>query len=265
MSIENKNYIDPILNLKPLKCSIIIPVFNNANMTKRALKHLKNLSNDYEIIIVNNGSIDHTDKVLNDTLQNYTEEDPRLVVVNSPRNLGFGRANNKGFKSAHSEFVIFLNNDIKVEERLGDWPEIILEAAQDGSIVCTGGGELDKKFGFVREGKDLPHNDYWYMSGWCVGARREVFEKLILNHYSDDKTDEMVEGQAWGPWNEKFFLYFEDGDLTWRAKELMIPIKEVSIPVTHIKRATGKRYNMFGWYEKSRKIFIDEWKEKYQS
>ena len=245
-----------------VKCSIIIPVYNNANFTKLALKHLSQLSSDHEIIVVDNGSKDHTSEVLREA--QTMAEGPKLVYISSPKNLGFGRANNKGYKLASGEYIIFINNDIKVKDRLQDWTNILMEAAEDGSIVCTAGGLLDSECNFVKEGTGLSQTDYWYMSGWCLCAKREVFDQLILDHYSDDKTDEITNGKAWGPWNEKFFLYFEDGDLTWRAKQQNINIKEVSIPVQHIARATGRRYNMFGHFNISKKIFKEEWKEKFK-
>jgi GT2 family glycosyltransferase len=252
-----------------IRCSIIIPVYNNVNFTKNAISQLMALPSDYEIIIVDNGSSDNTGVMVGefqepDAFYDDGEEYARLVYIHSPKNLGFGRGNNKGYKHASGEYIIFLNNDIKVKDNKSDWPEVLIDAAKDGSIVCTEGAVLSKKFEFVKEGKGLEQTDYWYMAGWCVCAKKETFDKLILDHYSDDQTDEIKQGKAWGPWNEKFFLYFEDGDLTWRAKKQGIRIKEESIPVHHIARATGKRYNMFGYFKKSQRIFKEEWKDKYR-
>ena len=57
--------------------SIIIPVFNNLHFTKQALESIEeNIStDDYEIIIIDNGSTDGTQKFLS----NYREQPLRLV------------------------------------------------------------------------------------------------------------------------------------------------------------------------------------------
>jgi GT2 family glycosyltransferase len=244
-----------------IRCSIIIPVYNSVNFTKSALEDLSRLPSNYEVIIVDNASEDNTAEVVHDFISNQKEEFARLVYIGCPRNLGFGRSNNKGQKHASGEYLLFLNNDIRVVDRHNDWPEIMIEHADD-HIVCTQGGLLDSQFNFVKEGTGLSQTDYWYASGWCLCGSRKLFDRLILNHFSDDKTDEICDGKAWGSWNEKYFLYFEDGDLTWRAKELGIKFKEVSVPVHHFARVTGRKYNMLHYYRKSRKIFKKEWSKK---
>ena len=81
--------------------------------------------------------------------------------------------------------------------------------------------------------------------------------------YPEGKTSDMlVSGDADGPWNEAYGLYFEDGDLTMRAREANIPIKLIDVPVLHIGRATGKAFNMLYKYHESKKIFTDIWKDK---
>lgn len=246
-------------------CSIIIPVYNNIKFTKSAVEDLLNLPNNYEIVVVDNGSTDDTPYVIEAILENRTEEQAHLLYINCNKNLFFGRANNKGYKHSNGEYVIFLNNDIKVEDRLTDWPLIMIEEAKKGFLVCTQGAELDDGFNFVKEASGLKQSKYWYASGWCLCAKREVFDKLILNHFAHDETDEICEGRSWGPWNEKLSaksVYFEDVDLTWRAKEFGFNFKEVEIPVHHFGRMTGKKMNISYMYKISRRIFKKIWLTK---
>lgn len=242
--------------------SIITPAFNNANFTKLALEGLTKLPKNYEVIIVDNGSSDNTSEMMDDFLNKQDPERAKIVYIRSPKNTGFGRANNKGYKHSTGKNILFLNNDIRVDGDPETWPEEMIKLAQEGYILCAQGGLLDNKFDFIREGQGLPQTEYWYMSGWCVCASRETFDSLRLNHYVD-LDDVQHEGHAWGPWDERFFLYFEDGDLSWRAAKQGIKIKEIKIPVHHFMRITGRKYNMFGWMKRSKKIFKEIWKDKY--
>lgn len=251
---------EPVLD--NISCSIIIPVHDNVNFTKAAVTDLLRLPSDYEIVVVDNASEDSTQEEMARLIDNRSKDNAQLVYITCPRNLGYGRANNKGYKHSHGEYVLFLNNDIRVENRHEDWPSIMLEWARKGYLVGTQGGLLDKNFNFLKEGFGLPQSKYWYISGWCLCGSRENFDKLILNHYSHDQTDEICEGKAWGPWNEKFFAYFEDGDLTWRARKLGIEFKEVHVPVHHFGRMTGKKLGLSYMYKKSRRTFKQMWKGK---
>jgi GT2 family glycosyltransferase len=243
--------------------SIIVPVFNNVNFTKLALDGLTKLSNRYEILIIDNKSTDETSKVVDEFAVNTSDKNASVLHVKCSVNMGFSASNNKGYKYARGRNIMFLNNDIRIKDNFETWPEEMIKLAEEGYIVGTQGGLMDGHFNFVTEGTNLPQTNYWYISGWCMCGSRKTFDKLILNYYRNSE-DQIVEGKAWGPWNERFFLYFEDGDLTWRAKKLGIEFKEVEVPIHHFSRMTGRKYSMFGYYKKSQRIFKKEWIEKYK-
>lgn len=258
-SIEATDKIALNENTTDISLSIIIPVYNNVNFTKSAVQDLLRLPNNHEIIIVDNASSDNTPEVVFSAIDERTEEDAQLVYINCPRNLGFGRANNKGYKHSRGKNVLFLNNDIRVRENRTNWTQEIITLCEQEYLMSANGGLLDSKFNFIRETNEMHDNEYFYLSGWCLAASRATFEKLVLNHYSDDKTDEIKEGRSWGPWNEKFFAYFEDDDLTWRAKDMDIPLKVVKVPVTHFGQMTSRKLDMSTMYRTSQVIFKELW------
>ena len=223
-----------------MKCSIIIPVYNNANFTKAALNDLVLLGKTHEIIIVDNASEDHTADVVS--------KFNGVWYIKNDINKGFSFANNQGFEVAKGEYVLFLNNDIRVKNSFADWTDKLIEQCGDNCIVGTQTGILDGDYNFVKEGQFDPMQKGAYLSGWCMMAKRSVWDKLKIG--------------GRGCWNEDFFLYFEDSDLSWRAKKNGIKLKIVDIPVQHFSRTTGRKYNMFSFFHKSSRVFKKIWKGK---
>lgn len=91
--------------------SIIIPSYNRAYVLKRAIKVvLDQTFLDYEIIIVDDGSVDNTKAIL----QEYSN-DSRIKYLYQ-ENGGVCAARNTGAKQAKGEFIIFLDSDDTVEK-----------------------------------------------------------------------------------------------------------------------------------------------------
>lgn len=211
--------------------SIIIPLFNNYHLTKSCLEDLNKLQIEHEIILVDNGSIDETKKL--------------PCSIRNSTNLGFAKACNQGFAKSNGNYVLFLNNDIKVYKNYESWPEELITGASEGYLVGPTGGLLDNKFDFIKETNEILPG-YFYMSGWCLCARREIFKKL------DCSKNEIF--------SEDFVSYFEDTDLSFRAKKKGIGFKIIPIPVTHYGRMTGKMVGLGKLYLQSKSIFINKWR-----
>jgi len=236
-----------------MKCSIIIPVYNNANFTKVALQDLTVLGRECKLIVVDNASTDHTFDVIQDinnhTIENADRNHSWVHHLVNGENLGFAKANNQGYETAQSEYVLFLNNDIRVRRDHLFWLDRLIEQCGDG-IIGAQAGMIDRDYKFVKEGQFDPMQKGAYLSGWCMLAKRSTWDKL--------KIDEQK-----GPWNESYFLYFEDDDLSWRAKQAGMKLKVAQdLPLHHFSRTTGRKYNMFHHYHKSRRIFKKAWKGK---
>lgn len=85
--------------------SIIIPLYNKGEHITSALRSVLNQTyQDFEIIIVNDGSTDKSVEEVNKI------DDPRIRLINQP-NAGVSAARNRGIKEAHGEFIAFLDAD----------------------------------------------------------------------------------------------------------------------------------------------------------
>ena len=88
------------------KVSVIIPTYNCAKYLPEAIQSVLNQTyQDFEIIVVDDGSTDETKQILNP----YIEKN--LIRYVYQNNQGVGAARNKGIKEANSEYIAFLDSD----------------------------------------------------------------------------------------------------------------------------------------------------------
>jgi glycosyltransferase involved in cell wall biosynthesis len=92
--------------------SIVIPMFNEADNVETTLyrieEALTSFQGDYEIIVVNDGSLDNTLEILN----RLAEQDERLKVVSHTKNIGRGMALRRGFQESKGEFIVSIDADL---------------------------------------------------------------------------------------------------------------------------------------------------------
>jgi glycosyltransferase involved in cell wall biosynthesis len=97
--------------------SVFFPAYNDAgtiaSLVVLADRTLRRLADDYEIIVVNDGSADHTAQVLSELEAVY----PRLRVVHHPTNLGYGSALRTGFASATKDLIFYTDGDAQYDVR----------------------------------------------------------------------------------------------------------------------------------------------------
>src|ERR1044072_869194 len=91
--------------------SVFFPAYNDAgtiaSLVVLADRTLRNLTDDYEVIVVNDGRADHTAQVLSELESVY----PRLRVVHHPKNMGYGSALRTGFASATKDLIFYTDGD----------------------------------------------------------------------------------------------------------------------------------------------------------
>ena len=96
-----------------IKISVIVPVYNQEKFLGRCIRSLlsqKYNKNNYEIIIVNDGSTDNTPKVIN----KYANQ---LEILNNKDNLGLPQSLNIGINYASGSFIIRVDSDDYVNNK----------------------------------------------------------------------------------------------------------------------------------------------------
>lgn len=91
--------------------SAVLPAYNDggtiASMVAAAWIACRQVTDDFEIIVVNDGSADYTSLVLEETAKRY----PELRVITHESNRGYGAALRSGFSAAAKEWVFYTDGD----------------------------------------------------------------------------------------------------------------------------------------------------------
>jgi len=195
------------------RVTVVIPNWNGERFLGLCLSSLRRQSfADFETVLVDNGSADGSVEF---TRRNF----PEVRVVALDANLGFSAAANRGIRASGAEFVALLNNDTEVdpgwlealERAAGSHPMASLFASKlvdfrDGRLLDGAGDALRRSGLPYRIGHgELDHGQFEreaFVFGACAAAalyRRVLFDEI-------------------GPFDEDFFAYCEDGDVSFRAQ-----------------------------------------------
>ena len=182
-----------------MKLSIITLTYNNLSYTKKFIESLYKYTQDFELIIVDNGSTDGTVEYLK------TLNSVKLIL--NKENLGFSKGNNQGIGIAEGEYIGFLNNDILLYPNWFEEIEKVFEKEEKVAFVSP--RHVNPHFDNTDENKYLSfykniyHKDYEKSFDECVFScvitRRDVLEEVGLfdEYYSP--------------------AFFEDNDIKYRA------------------------------------------------
>lgn len=197
----------------------------------------------FEVILVDNGSYDGTFELV----ENFKKKHTNLFFIQNVNN-GFSAGNNLGIKKAQGEYILLLNPDTKLSE---ETLEVMIDFMNERRDVGISGCKLIKKDGSLDKAcrRRFPNP-------------RSAFKRLFLRNdaeynYSDINPDlsmevESVVGafllirkevvQKIGLLDEDFFMYGEDLDWCFRAKEAGFKIWYYpKTTILHLKGESSKK------------------------
>jgi glycosyltransferase involved in cell wall biosynthesis len=202
-----------------LNVSIVIPAYNEANNLARTVEHVSTvaagLGMDYEVIVVNDGSLDQTEAVARQLEKSL----PRIRVVGHQPNRGYGGALKAGYATAIKDWIAIFPADGQF-----DFSEIerLLAKSGEAELIC----------GYRRHRQD-PFMRLLNAWGWnslvrllfgylCrdIDCGFKLFRRDILDRVSLESNGAMI-----------------DTEFLVGAKALGYRITEV--PVTHMPRTEG--------------------------
>ncbi len=126
--------------------SAVFPAFNDggtiASMVSAASIALRQLTQEYEIIVVNDGSSDYTATVLGEMKEKY----PELKVIHHPANQGYGAALRTGFGAATKDWVFYTDGDSQYNPLE---LTVLVDALRDG-VDAVNGYKLSRNDSLLR-------------------------------------------------------------------------------------------------------------------
>ena len=95
-----------------MKLSVVIPCYNEADNLPHLIKKCSGLiSNEIEVILVNNGSTDNTIQIF----QKYKNHNPNLILHNLSTNIGYGHGIISGLNLARGEVLSWTHADLQTD------------------------------------------------------------------------------------------------------------------------------------------------------
>ena len=233
--------------------SLVIPFYNEEKNLERVVgglvNNLEKASIDYELILVNNGSVDRSPQILEELAK---EKPDRIKVVHVSANQGYGWGIVNGLENANGEYVGYMGGDgqIKPEDAIRVYRQI-------------GRGSCD-----LAKAKRVSRED-----GLCRKIYTFVFNRLFWVIFRAASLD--INGTPkifHKDWLERFQLtakdWFIDAEIMIKANYLGLKVREV--PVEFLRREEGRSHVGFTTiWEFARNIInyrlgsgMREWKQR---
>jgi GT2 family glycosyltransferase len=202
--------------MQKLAITVVVPNWNGIDLIRECLQSLDRQTLDHTVIVVDNGSVDGS----NDVVRN---EFPEVQLLEFPDNAGFAGGVNRGIRPALTQgakYIALLNNDAVADVH---WLEELVAVAETeervgivaAKIVTWDGSRIDSTgdfysiwgFPFPRGRGEVDSGQYdseemskvFGASGGASLYRARMFREI-------------------GLFDESFFAYFEDVDVSFRAR-----------------------------------------------
>ncbi len=228
--------------------SVIIVNYNSASYALDCIRSLqRQIGVQLEIIVIDNASQDDSLSILQAQLTD------QIKLIQSPTNLGFGRANNLGAAQASGEYLLLLNPDTVIDEahsieylvdallensKIGLMAPLVVEPRKNKQVVARRSYPSQRYLKHTKKLKNLPGQIAWVL-GACMLIKRDLFSQI--NGFDAD-----------------YFLYGEDIDICLRIRLAGYVIGFTdAVKITHVSGASEIGADSYEkWLRKRRGLYL---------
>ena len=169
--------------MKDFKISIIIPTYNREQYIQECIDSIfKTNDNNLEIIIIDNSSLDNTQKIL----MKY-QNDKRFKLIFNDKNYERSYSRNIGIKNSTGDFITFLDSDDRLKKNIFKEFRGFYQKKNNYNIYFSNFEIYDKKLKSLKTNKNSSNfyslNELAtgnYLSNICVFSKIKLMEKYFL-------------------------------------------------------------------------------------
>jgi N-acetylglucosaminyl-diphospho-decaprenol L-rhamnosyltransferase len=240
-----------------MRITVIVPTFNAAAHIHACLESVRRCLPDAEVLVVDNGSTDATCKVV-------SEDFPPVELIAGHGNVGFGRACNLGAGRASGEYLLFLNPDAEIVSV--DEAALAAFTAERPlgmvGVMLSDGGQSPQPTVIRRQ------RAHWLGELIVAHLLRKLSPYAPHRHHVEQAKGRgifVVDGAVFlvstsefrllDGFDERFFMYSEDADLSRRYRQMGYPLRTTSALLARHERGTSAptpqllALSFLGWLE----------------
>lgn len=231
-----------------------MPVFNNEEYLKGSIESiLKQTYDNYEFIIVNDGSTDSSETII----ENYQKQDDRIILLTQD-NQGITKSLNKGIKNSKGKYIARMDADDICDPKRFEFQLQFLEKYPNTDIVGSMVSLISEKGEVIRLLDDLPLEDYqikWHLIfGTPLIHPALMIRKCIFvkNGYYNDRLNFAQDIEFWRRISSRvrfynipkilFNLRIHNQSTSSMFQNEQNSVREISL-VHYINTLTGMNYN----------------------
>lgn len=167
-------------NEKMSMVSIIVPAYNVEKYIEKCISSILDQTyTNIEVIIVNDGSIDETGKIIDD----LSELDSRVNVIHK-KNEGVSAARNTGIEVSKGDYLVFVDGDDYIAPDYVDYMMSLIE--DTGSDFClskccyTKSGEIQTKNEYVEKLQPEDATALLLSPNVIVGCWNKIYKRSLI-------------------------------------------------------------------------------------
>ncbi len=215
-----------------MKLSVITVTWKNESSIGKQIESVQKgaIGLELEQIIVDNGSTDSTIEII--------KKYPQVKLIQNKENLGFGAANNQGYKIATGDYILFLNPDNEVEPNsLLKLCKMMEQRSKIGLLSC----KLTTQEGLFNEGAK-PRRYPGLVDQLALLLKiphlfPKILDKYLMKDFNPEIEQEVetvrgafmllckstLDKLGWG-FDPRYFIWFEDVDLCKEVQKLGLKV-----------------------------------------